>query len=204
MLAPLAPHIAEELWARLGDTERRSPYADFPTADPALLVDDTVEIPVQVNGKVRARVTVAAGADEADARGRGPRRTRKVARAARGRDGAQGRRRARPHRQLRPRLKARAAPGLRPADPPFRERIGSGTVHRGASPALPPVSPRAVVAPSRRSAAWPRSRRQPSREEREFWDAQFHDDPTSPIASDGVAASSRVASSGSPACPTVR
>ncbi len=41
-------------------------FTDFPVADPALLVDDVVEIPVQVNGKVRAKVTVAAGASEAE------------------------------------------------------------------------------------------------------------------------------------------
>jgi leucyl-tRNA synthetase len=63
MLAPLVPHIAEELWARLGHDESVV-YRPFPSADPALLVDDTVEIPVQVDGKVRARVTVAAGADD--------------------------------------------------------------------------------------------------------------------------------------------
>jgi len=60
MLAPLAPHAAEELWARLGHAESLA-WAPFPDADPALLVDDTIEIPVQVNGKVRARITVAAG-----------------------------------------------------------------------------------------------------------------------------------------------
>jgi leucyl-tRNA synthetase len=65
MVAPLAPHIAEELWARLGHTETLT-YEDFPTADPAWLVDDTVEVPVQVNGKVRSRIHVPAGADEAE------------------------------------------------------------------------------------------------------------------------------------------
>jgi leucyl-tRNA synthetase len=65
MLSPLTPHVAEELWSRLGE---RAPlaYADFPEPDPALLVDDTVEVPVQVNGKVRAKVTLPAGASEAD------------------------------------------------------------------------------------------------------------------------------------------
>ena len=52
MVAPLAPHIAEELWARLGHTDTLT-YEPFPVADPAWLVDDTVEVPVQVNGKVR-------------------------------------------------------------------------------------------------------------------------------------------------------
>ncbi len=63
MVAPLAPHIAEELWARLGHTETIT-YEDFPAADPAFLVQDTVEIPVQVNGKVRERIAVPAAASE--------------------------------------------------------------------------------------------------------------------------------------------
>jgi leucyl-tRNA synthetase len=65
MLAPLAPHIAEELWARLGHTETLA-YEPFPTADPAFLVVDEVEVAVQVNGKVRAQVMVASGASEAE------------------------------------------------------------------------------------------------------------------------------------------
>jgi leucyl-tRNA synthetase len=64
MVAPLAPHIAEELWHRLGHSDSVV-YAPFPEADAALLVEDTVEIPVQVKGKVRAHVTVAADADPA-------------------------------------------------------------------------------------------------------------------------------------------
>ncbi|GIH04745.1 leucine--tRNA ligase [Rhizocola hellebori] len=63
MLSPLAPHIAEELWRKLGHDETVT-YQDFPVADPALLVEETVTYPVQVNGKVRARVSVAADADE--------------------------------------------------------------------------------------------------------------------------------------------
>ena len=62
LLAPLAPHAAEELWARLGHDGSLA-WERFPEADPALLVDDTVEIPVQVNGKVKARITVAMGLD---------------------------------------------------------------------------------------------------------------------------------------------
>ncbi len=62
MLAPLAPHAAEELWQKLGHTESVT-YEPFPVANPALLVADTVEYPVQINGKVRSRVTVAADAD---------------------------------------------------------------------------------------------------------------------------------------------
>jgi leucyl-tRNA synthetase len=63
MLAPLAPHFAEELWSRLGNGATLT-YEAFPEADAALLVDDEVEIPVQVNGKVRAQVRVPAGADD--------------------------------------------------------------------------------------------------------------------------------------------
>ncbi|MET4427428.1 leucine--tRNA ligase [Mycolicibacterium sp. 624] len=62
MVAPLAPHLAEELWRRLGHDASLA-HGPFPQADPAYLVDDTVEYPVQVNGKVRSRITVAADAD---------------------------------------------------------------------------------------------------------------------------------------------
>jgi leucyl-tRNA synthetase len=61
MMAPLVPHIAEELWSRLGHGDTLA-FAPFPAADPALLVAETVEYPVQVNGKVRGRVTVPADA----------------------------------------------------------------------------------------------------------------------------------------------
>ncbi len=72
LLAPFAPHIAEELWQSLGHNGTLA-YEPWPESDPALAKDDTVEIPVQVNGKVKSRVEVAAGADqeatEAAARG---------------------------------------------------------------------------------------------------------------------------------------
>jgi leucyl-tRNA synthetase len=64
MLAPLAPHIAEELWARLGHDESLA-WAEFPVADEALLVDETVEVPVQVNGKLRSKIVVPADSDAA-------------------------------------------------------------------------------------------------------------------------------------------
>ena len=57
MTAPLAPHICEELWARLGHEESLA-YEPFPVADPAYLVEDTVTCVVQVRGKVRARLEV--------------------------------------------------------------------------------------------------------------------------------------------------
>ena len=61
MVAPLAPHLAEELWCRLGNDVSLA-HGPFPVADPAYLVTDTVEYPVQVNGKVRGHVVVAADA----------------------------------------------------------------------------------------------------------------------------------------------
>jgi leucyl-tRNA synthetase len=65
MCAPLAPHLAEELWRKLGHTDTVT-YETFPTADPAMLVDETIELPVQVNGKVRSRVVVPADASDDD------------------------------------------------------------------------------------------------------------------------------------------
>lgn len=65
MVAPVAPHIAEELWQRLGH-ERSLAFEPFPEADPALLVDDTVTCVVQVKGKVRDRLEVPADISEGD------------------------------------------------------------------------------------------------------------------------------------------
>lgn len=57
MLSPIAPHIGEELWDRLGH-ENTITYQPWPTFDESLLVDDEVEIVVQVNGKVRAKINI--------------------------------------------------------------------------------------------------------------------------------------------------
>jgi leucyl-tRNA synthetase len=57
LVAPLTPHIAEELWARLGHS-RSLAYEPFPVADPALLVEESVTCVVQVAGKVRDRLDV--------------------------------------------------------------------------------------------------------------------------------------------------
>ncbi len=65
MLAPLTPHIAEELWERM-DGASTVAFESFPEPDPALLVDDVVEVPVQVNGKVRGKILVAPDASEAE------------------------------------------------------------------------------------------------------------------------------------------
>ncbi|WP_315772420.1 leucine--tRNA ligase [Rhodococcoides kroppenstedtii] len=61
MLAPMAPHIAEELWTLLGHSGSLA-HGPFPVADETWLVDDTVDYPIQVNGKVRSRISVAADA----------------------------------------------------------------------------------------------------------------------------------------------
>ncbi|MDY3127851.1 MAG: leucine--tRNA ligase [Corynebacterium sp.] len=63
MTSPVAPHIAEELWKRLGNEETIT-FESFPTFDEKWLQDDAIEIPVQVMGKVKSRVEVAADADE--------------------------------------------------------------------------------------------------------------------------------------------
>jgi len=63
MLAPIAPHIAEELWQLLGHAETLS-YAQWPAYDESKLVDDEVEVAVQVAGKVRAKIIVAKDASK--------------------------------------------------------------------------------------------------------------------------------------------
>ncbi|MEK5432837.1 leucine--tRNA ligase [Lysinibacillus sp. FSL R7-0073] len=65
MLAPMAPHIAEELWKLLGHEGTLS-YEQWPTYDESKLVDDEVEVAVQVAGKVRAKIVVAKDASKED------------------------------------------------------------------------------------------------------------------------------------------
>ena len=71
LLSPFAPHIAEELWSVLGHHSTLA-YETWPEYDDAMTKDDTIEIPVQINGKVRAKITVAADAsrDELEAAAR--------------------------------------------------------------------------------------------------------------------------------------
>jgi len=68
MVAPLAPHLAEELWQRLGHPDSLA-CEPFPQADPALVAVTTVTLPVQVNGKVRFTIEVPASATRDDIAG---------------------------------------------------------------------------------------------------------------------------------------
>ncbi|WKE60562.1 leucine--tRNA ligase [Corynebacterium tuberculostearicum] len=63
LVSPIAPHIAEELWQRFGH-DGTITYQPFPTFEEKYLVDDEIEVPVQINGKVKARINVAADADQ--------------------------------------------------------------------------------------------------------------------------------------------
>ncbi|WP_249997828.1 leucine--tRNA ligase [Actinoplanes sp. M2I2] len=67
MLSPFAPHLAEELWGKLGH-EGTLAYAAFPVADPEQLKAESITYPVQVNGKVKARIEVSPTATESEVR----------------------------------------------------------------------------------------------------------------------------------------
>lgn len=66
LVHPFAPHLGEEMWSRLGNPPSIQ-TVPWPDADPAMLVDDAVEVPVQINGKKRGVVTLSPDADEATA-----------------------------------------------------------------------------------------------------------------------------------------
>jgi leucyl-tRNA synthetase len=68
LVAPFAPHMAEELWERMGHAGSIFDEAEWPGFDPALTIAESVEFVVQVNGKVRARMPMPRGITEADAR----------------------------------------------------------------------------------------------------------------------------------------
>ena len=69
LMNPFTPHVCEEMWRKRGHTTSLVDQP-WPAADPALLVEDAVELAVQVNGKVRAKIVVPQGAAEADVRQR--------------------------------------------------------------------------------------------------------------------------------------
>ena len=66
MIAPIMPHMAEELWSRFGESDTIT-YQPWPTYDPKALVEDEVEMIVQVNGKVRAKIKMAKDTDRDEA-----------------------------------------------------------------------------------------------------------------------------------------
>lgn len=66
MIAPIMPHMAEELWSQFGESDTIT-YQSWPTYDPKALVEDEVEMIVQVNGKVRAKIKMAKGTDRDEA-----------------------------------------------------------------------------------------------------------------------------------------
>ena len=65
LLSPMAPHLGEELWERLGHAETLA-YEPWPQFDPEAVREDTVEIPVQIKGKLRGRITVPVAAEQAE------------------------------------------------------------------------------------------------------------------------------------------
>jgi leucyl-tRNA synthetase len=64
LLSPFAPHLGEELWRALGH-DRTLAYEPWPAHDEALTKEDRIEVPVQVNGKLRSKVTVPPDIDDA-------------------------------------------------------------------------------------------------------------------------------------------
>jgi leucyl-tRNA synthetase len=64
LLAPFAPHMSEELWQALGHHDSLA-YHQWPVFDEAMTKAAEIEVPLQVNGKLRAKIMVPAGSDEA-------------------------------------------------------------------------------------------------------------------------------------------
>ena len=65
LMAPMTPHLSEEIWSLLGG-EGLIANADWPVADPAMLIDDEVTMPIQINGKRRAEISVPKDLDKAE------------------------------------------------------------------------------------------------------------------------------------------
>ena len=64
LLSPFAPHLAEEMWQQIGQPRPLAEMGVWPSFDPAKTVDDTIEIPVQVNGKLKSRIEIPVGAEQ--------------------------------------------------------------------------------------------------------------------------------------------
>ena len=67
LIAPLVPHVAEELWEMLGN-DTSIVYSPFPVPDPTFLVSETIEIPIQINGKLKSKITVPSDLSSSDLR----------------------------------------------------------------------------------------------------------------------------------------
>ena len=65
LMSPMTPHLSEEVWARL-DGDGLVSTAPWPQADPAMLIDDTITLPIQINGKRRAEISVPREMDKAE------------------------------------------------------------------------------------------------------------------------------------------
>jgi leucyl-tRNA synthetase len=65
LLSPMAPHISEELWQALGRSESIA-YASWPVFDPRHIQESTLDVPVQINGRIRGRITVSTGASDSE------------------------------------------------------------------------------------------------------------------------------------------
>ncbi|MEC7668431.1 MAG: class I tRNA ligase family protein, partial [Pseudomonadota bacterium] len=65
LMAPMTPHLSEEIWSLLGG-EGLVANADWPVADPGMLIDDEVTMPIQINGKRRAEISVPKDLDKAE------------------------------------------------------------------------------------------------------------------------------------------
>jgi len=65
ILSPFCPHVTQELWAQMGNATLLV-HTSWPTYDPALLIDDSITIAVQVNGKVRDQITIPVDSTDAD------------------------------------------------------------------------------------------------------------------------------------------
>ena len=63
-MAPMTPHLAEEIWSMLGGTGLIANAVALPVADEAMLTSDTVTLPIQINGKRRSEITVAKDASK--------------------------------------------------------------------------------------------------------------------------------------------
>ena len=126
LLSPFAPHMAEELWQLLGHAKSLA-YEPWPAFDPAAVHEDTVEVPVQINGKLRGRITVPAGASTAAIEA-AARSDARIAELLAGQDDRESDRRARPVGQFCRRSRCGSYASVRRRDVVIHEDIGMRNV----------------------------------------------------------------------------